>query len=66
MTEKIKFGYGAGGALVCDVPIEGVTQGLDYDAEKYYGGRFFIGESMTKGAAEKLAELLGGEFVDVK
>jgi hypothetical protein len=65
MNDKIHFRYGAGGALVCDVPIEGVTQDLMKDTRygtsvEFYGGRYFVGESITKSGARKLAELLGG------
>ena len=61
MSNKV-FRYGPGGALVCDHEIEGITQGVDEEAAKYYGGAYFIGESMAKSAARKIAELLGGEL----
>ena len=66
MTDsKIHFRYGAGGALVCDAPIEGITQDLltNEHGEEYaesYGGRYFIAESMNKSAARRIAESLGG------
>lgn len=68
MNDKIHFRYGAGGALVCDVPIEGVTQDLFAVGEpeaidnsvQFYGGRYFVAESMGKSTARKIAELLGG------
>lgn len=58
------FRYGAGGALVCDEEIDGVTQKLDDDAARYYGAMFMVGESMQLGAARRIAELLGGSFAD--
>jgi hypothetical protein len=56
------FKYGTGGALICDEEIAGVTQQLDKDAAKYYGGNFMVGESMVIGAARRIAELLGGSL----
>ena len=58
------FKYGPGGALVCDEPIEGVTQPLDAQSSEYYGGKFMIGESMSHGAAKRIAELLGGTLTE--
>lgn len=65
MDDKIHFRYGTGGALVCDVPIEGVTHDLGKDQPAievvdFYGGRYFVAESMSKSAARKIAEALGG------
>jgi hypothetical protein len=68
--ETIEFRYAAGGVLVCDVPIEGVTQDLTEDRKfskelmEFYGARYFVAESMTKGAAKRLAELLGGKLAE--
>jgi hypothetical protein len=58
----MKFTYGDGGALLCDEAIEGVTQELNDETARAYGGRFFIGESMSRKTAEKLAEALGGSL----
>jgi hypothetical protein len=67
----IQFHYGGGGALVCDEPIEGVTQDLltvseahGEESVKFYGGRYFIAESMHRSAAKRMAELLGGVLAD--
>lgn len=54
------FRYTTGGALVCDKPINGMTQTLDKESAKYYGGKYFIAESMIKTCALKIATLLGG------
>mgnify|MGYP001565500643 CR=1 FL=1 len=63
--KKIHFHYGAGGALVCDTEIPGVTHDLlkendGDDTARFYGGRYFIAESMMKSTAQKISELLGG------
>lgn len=55
-----QFRRGPGGALVCNEPIKGVTQNLSFDDATYYGGSYLIGESMTLGAAKRIAKLLGG------
>lgn len=56
------FHYGSGGALVCDEPIEGITQALDEDSSRFYGGKHFVAESMSKRTAEFIAKALGGEL----
>ncbi len=56
------------GALLCDDPIEGITQDLQKGASSdpegldgFYGGhRFFVGESMNELAAQRIAVFLGG------
>lgn len=61
----MKLFYGVGGSLLSDEEIEGVTQELlsgGGSSREYYGHRFFICESMTEKAAQKFAELLGGEL----
>lgn len=50
------------GALVCDVEIPGLTQVLSDEHAQSYGGRFFVGETITKSAAKQLAEALGGRL----
>lgn len=64
--EPIVFTYGSGGALVCDVEIPGVTQQLSDDTAKYYGGKYMVGESITRSAARRLAILLGGVLAEDK
>jgi hypothetical protein len=61
---KPKSYYGPGGALVTDRAIKGVTHELCDDSATYYGGRHFIAESMTRGAAEKISAAFGLELVD--
>jgi hypothetical protein len=58
----MKAWYGTGGALVVDVEIPGITQHLDAKAAEYYGGEFFIAESMSEKTAEKVAVALGAEY----
>jgi hypothetical protein len=58
------------GALMCDELIDGVTQDLtkeptagDREATmRYYGGRYFVCETITAPAAKIIAELLGGIY----
>jgi len=63
-TDKPKFFYGTCGCLMCDRPIEGLTQTLGDDSAKYYGSKFFICETIFSSAAKIIAEALGGEFVE--
>jgi len=70
----ITFWSGPGGALLCDQPIADVTQDLSEtpdhayggaaDSMKYYGGRYFIGETITRPTARKIAEALGGKYLE--
>ncbi len=55
---------GPGGALMSSHEIEGLTQDLDGSAnpeecKKFYGGRWFIGETITQSAGRKIAEAFG-------
>lgn len=59
---KAKSWYGWGGALVTDAEIIGVTQKLDTEAAECYGGEFFIAESMSVSAAEKISAVLGLDY----
>ncbi len=76
MNDKLVFHYGAGGALTCDQELPGITQdlmkrpdGTDDPGwkghDEFYGGRFFVAESMRKGAAKAIAEALGGVFEEI-
>jgi c-di-AMP phosphodiesterase-like protein len=59
MSERqIKSWYGPCGALVTDGEITGVTHRQNDEHADYYGGRFFIAESMTETAARKISEAL--------
>ena len=55
----VNFRRGASGSLLCDVEIPGVTQELSDEAREFYGGRYFIGESMT----EECSNLLNSLFI---
>lgn len=50
---------GPGGALVCDREIEGVTQKLDADSARFYGGPYMLAETVTLGAARVIAAAMG-------
>ena len=52
------------GALISDSEIPGITQELSEEIAKTYGGRYFIGETISEGAAQSLAALLGLEWAD--
>jgi hypothetical protein len=62
LDAQAKSWYGTGGCLITDAPIEGVTQGVSVAEEEYYGGKYFIAESMSEGAAKKISEVLGLEY----
>lgn len=57
---RIKSWYGRGGALVTDAEVPGVTDGgmLSPDSQSYYGGKFFIAESMSESAAKEISKAL--------
>ena len=52
------------GALLADSAITGVTQELKPDTARFYGGKFFIGETLTQIAARRIAEALGCEWCE--
>lgn len=62
----LNFWCGPGGALLCDTAIPGLTQEVnDEDGSvQYYGGRFFVGETILPSAAKLIARALGGELID--
>ncbi len=61
--KKVKtFHSGPGGALLCSEEIPGVTQTLDDQTAEYYGGRYFVGETITAGAAKIISELFAGVY----
>ena len=64
-ASKIKAYYGPGGALVIDKCVNGITQLLGDDAASFYGGRYFVAESMGPTAAKVIAKALGFEISDV-
>jgi len=64
-NEKPKFFCGAAGAFMCETSIPKLTQKIsDEQTKKFYGGEFFIGESMNVSACRMIAKALGGEFVE--
>jgi hypothetical protein len=64
------FFYSTGGSLMCDREVEGLTQDLlvvsaepyREKCQEFYGGRYFVCETVTRNAAKLIAEALGGEF----
>lgn len=58
--DKPVFYMGAAGALMCDRPIDGLTQVMSGQAAEFYRGDNFVGESINRAAAKKIAEALGG------
>lgn len=61
--DKIRFTYSTGGSLVTDRPIAGVTREITDEEAGYYGGRYFVCESMSESAARHIAEAFGGFMV---
>lgn len=55
------FWSGPGGALLCSAAIGGVQQ-LDSASSQYYGGKYFVGETISKSMAARIAKLFGGEY----
>jgi len=50
---------------MCDRHIEGLTQHLtDRECVEFYGGQYFVCETVTRNAAKRIAEALGGEWRD--
>lgn len=50
------------GALLCETEIDGLTQTLHDDNARGYGGRYFVAETLSRSAAEKIAAALGGRL----
>ena len=59
--KRITLRLGPGGALVSDEPLPWARE-LDEDSARYYGGRFFIAESIGPTEARLLCEELGVAF----
>lgn len=65
LNDKITAWVGSAGELMVSREIEGVTQTLGPDAAEYYGGKFFVCETIRKSAAKKIAAAMGWEFSEV-
>jgi len=61
--EKPKFWAGPGGAMLCSVKIDGIQE-LDLFSASYYGGTYFVGETISEKMARKIAAALGGEYLE--
>lgn len=61
---KVCSWYGPCGSLVVNVHVPGVTDGRqDADANRYYGGKYLIGESMSRQTAISISDALGFAFM---
>ena len=58
----IQSWYSSCGALVVDTEVPGLTQTLDEKSAKYYGGKFFICETISFSGAQRVAEALRFTF----
>lgn len=66
MSDKPKF-FLKSGALMCEIEILGLTQRLtDAATIEFYGGKFFVCETIKESAARQITDALGGEFTEVK
>jgi hypothetical protein len=50
--------FGKGGSLLSDRHIPKLTQPLDDETAKFYGAKYFIGESIMEASAEVLTEAI--------
>ena len=66
MTDKkIKSWVGAGGSLMLSDNVDGVTQQLmDIDSIRYYGGVYFVCETMRTQAGREISKAMGWEFLE--
>jgi hypothetical protein len=61
---KVCSWYGPCGSLVVNVIVPGVTDGKqDPTSNSYYGGKYLIGESMSRAAAITISNALGFAFM---
>jgi hypothetical protein len=63
MSEKIKSWSGSGGSLMVSESIPGVTQDLDGDNERFYGGKHFVGETITISTARVISAVMDWEYI---
>jgi hypothetical protein len=47
-----------------EVPIPDLTQEISGEAAEWYGGQWFVCETITRRAAAIIVKALGGELVD--
>ena len=55
-----------GGALMLSRHIPGITQVLDGDMPKYYGGDNFVCETISISAARMISRAMGWKFIEGK
>lgn len=60
----IKAWYGPGGSFVTDEPVEGLTHllPLSPDSAEYYGGKYFIAETISETAVKCICDVFGLEY----
>lgn len=64
--QQVSCWYGAGGALVTNDPVQGLSNDpLDDDAARFYGGRYMVAESMSEANAKTIAKALGLNYLGV-
>lgn len=56
--DKIKAWYGPGGALVLEAPLDDLADLLDPESAAFYGGPYFLAESMHEATARRICEAL--------
>jgi hypothetical protein len=61
-----KMWMGGGGALMVDRPITGSQELKDPENQRFYGGRFFCGETITETMGREIARAMGFEFITGK
>lgn len=55
-----------GGALMLSRHIPGITQVIDVDSAKYYGGENFVCETISISAARMISRAMGWKFIEGK
>jgi hypothetical protein len=50
---------------MCDTQLDGFQEISDSDRD-YYGAGYMVGETITKTAGRKIAELFGGEYLQTE
>lgn len=64
--EPIKSWIGPCGALMVSAFVPNCTQALDGETASFYGGKYFVGETITIPAARSISKAMGWEFVEEK
>jgi len=59
---KARAWYGPGGAIVTDKPINGAHELMSEGDQKYYGGKYMVGESIQKSVAITICKAMNLKF----